>query len=98
LTYDPCIGAYDYTQQESPAVPFALEYNNVIGLNESFLSQMEALDKSCGYAEYREKYTQFPPPGIQPNGFYNYSTAEGTECDLWDDILYAALAVNPCFK
>ena len=98
MTYDPCIGATDYTQEEAVAVPFVLENNNVFGLNESFISQIEALDKSCGYVEYREKYMKFPPPDIQPIGFYNYSTTEGTECDVWDDIFYAALAVNPCFN
>ncbi|PMD46844.1 alpha/beta-hydrolase [Hyaloscypha variabilis F] len=98
LTYDPCIGATDYTQQEAVAVPFVLENSNVFGLNESFIEQITALDKSCGYAEYREKHFTFPPPGIQAAEFYNYSIPHEAECDVWDDIYYAASAVNPCFN
>jgi hypothetical protein len=74
-----------------------VEANNaIIGLNESFIAQIAALDESCGFAEYREKYMKFPAVGIQPDGYFDYNTESA--CDVWDDVFYAALAVNPCFN
>jgi len=68
LVYDPCIGQFDYVQQEVPAVPFVVQNNNLFNFNESFLAQLEDLHESCGYADYIEKYLQFPPAGNQPPG------------------------------
>lgn len=96
LVYDPCIGAYDYSQEEAVTLPFVLENNAILGLNESFIAQIAALDKSCGYAEYRDKYLTFPPHGIQPEAFFNYDTE--ANCDVFDDTFYAALDLNPCFN
>ena len=68
LVYDPCIGQFDYVQEEVPAVPYVVENNNLFNFNESFLEQLGQLHHSCGYAEYIEKYLQFPPIGKQPPG------------------------------
>ena len=68
LVYDPCIGQFDYVQQEVPSVPYVLENNNLFGFNDSFLEQLEESHRSCGYADYIEKYLQFPPPCNQPPG------------------------------
>jgi carboxypeptidase D len=66
--YDPCIGQFDYVQQEVPAVPFVLENANLFNFNLSFIAQLEELHQSCGYAEYIEKYLHFPPSDVQPPG------------------------------
>ncbi|CAF9941404.1 hypothetical protein IMSHALPRED_002558 [Imshaugia aleurites] len=95
LVYDPCIGQFDYTQEEVPAVPFVLENQALLQFNDSFLAQLESLDQSCGYAEYREKYLTFPPPGNQPAVFFNYTSE--ANCDVFDMIDNAALENNPCF-
>ncbi|KUJ12228.1 carboxypeptidase S3, penicillopeptidase S3, CPD-S3 [Mollisia scopiformis] len=96
LVYDPCIGAYDYSQQELVTLPLVQRNAPIFGLNDSFISQLEALDASCGYADYRNKYLTFPPPGIQPDGYFSYETE--ASCDVWDLTFYAALAINPCFN
>jgi carboxypeptidase D len=66
LVYDPCIGQFAYVQEEVPAVPYVVENNNLFNFNESFLERLGELHHSCGYAEYIEKYLQFPPVGNQP--------------------------------
>jgi len=68
----------------------------VLGLNKTFLAQLDASDKSCGYADFREKYLKFPPPGVQPPKYFDYDA--DAACDLWDDVYYAAYAPNPCFN
>ncbi|KUJ21116.1 alpha/beta-hydrolase [Mollisia scopiformis] len=96
LMYDPVIGSYVYAQQQVPLVPFIVQNNNVLGLNDSFLSHLKGLDSSCGYADYRNKYLSFPPPGNQPAKFFNYSTSSDQACDLWGFANNAALLANPC--
>lgn len=66
LVYDPCIGQFDYVQQEVPVVPMVLENNNLFNFNESFLDQLQQLHDSCGYADYIDQYLQFPASGVQP--------------------------------
>jgi len=95
LAYDPCIGNFVYSAEEAVVVPFVVENNNILNLNASFLSQMEDLHQSCGYADYVDKYLQFPPPSIQPTQFFNYSA--NASCDVFDMIDNALLGVNPCF-
>lgn len=95
LLYDPCIGDWDFTQQEVPVVPFARENNNVMTFNESFLSDLEARHESCGYADILSTYLTYPPPGPQPAKFFNSSA--NTTCALWEALDHAAFAVNPCF-
>lgn len=53
---------------------------------------MERADK-CGYFEFMDKALTFPPEGklIAPN-----SSISG--CDVFDDILVAAVYANPCFN
>ena len=38
----------------------------------------------------------FPPSGVKPPIYFNFST-EG-DCDVWDEVQNAAYAVNPCFN
>jgi carboxypeptidase D len=93
LVYDPTIGATSYTQEEAPAYPFVEYYNNIIGLNSSFMATLKGLDESCGYAAYREKYYTFPAAGIQPAppGISN-------ACDINGLASNAAFNLNPCFN
>ena len=95
IVYDPCIGQFEYTQEEVMAVPYVQAYNSVLNLNASFVAQLESLDQSCGYAALREKYLTFPPPGNQPAVFFNLTSE--ANCDVFDMIDNAALEVNPCF-
>lgn len=97
LLYDPCIGNWDFTQQEVPIVPFVTENNNVLNFNTSFLAQIEARHESCGYADILSTYLTYPPPGTQPAVFFNSSSPENSSCALWEAFDHAAFAINPCF-
>ena len=97
LMYDPCIGDWDFTQQEVPVVPFAIRNNNVMNYNASFLAHLESQHKSCGYADILSTYLTFPPPGNQPEVFFNSSAPDNSSCGLWEALDHAAFAVNPCF-
>jgi carboxypeptidase D len=96
LVYDPCIGSYVYTQEEAVTVPFIVQNNNMIGLNASYIAQLEELDKTCGYAEYREKYLTFPASGVQPPKYFDYDA--DAACDVADTATNAAFGPNPCFN
>lgn len=94
IIYDPSIGS-DYAQQEATAYPFLQQNANLFKLNSTFTSQLAALDQSCGYAAYREKYLVFPPAGVQPVEQVNYNTIG--ECDVFDAIVNGVFEINPCF-
>jgi carboxypeptidase D len=70
--------------------------NNFLGFNKSFMAQIGSLDKSCGYAKYRETYLKFPPTKAQPPRYLN-STSDA-DCDVWTQSYLAAYAVNPCWN
>jgi carboxypeptidase D len=95
LVYDPCIGQYDYTQEEVPAVPYVLENANLFNFNQSFLDQLQSLHEYCGYADYIDRYLRFPATGPQPPVYFNYTSEAG--CDVFDMIDNAAFDPNPCF-
>ena len=76
-------------------MPYVLQQNNILNLNDSFLQQIQEIDKSCGYAAFRDQYLQFPPSGVQPPLFFNYSA--NVSCDVFDLLNQALLDVNPCF-
>jgi carboxypeptidase D len=97
LTYDPCIGNFDFVQEEVPAVPYVVANNNLFNFNASFLAQLEELHKSCGYAAYIEKYLTFPASGVQPPRLFNFSDPTDNKCDVFDLINFAAFDPNPCF-
>ncbi|KAL8793861.1 MAG: hypothetical protein Q9195_003587 [Heterodermia aff. obscurata] len=94
---DPILG--DGTaQQEVVVVPFVEYWSNLFFLNETFMDAIRAKADSCGYTDYYNKYLQFPPPPgpfpVLPDPFAspNYT------CDVFDDVYFAALEVNPCFN
>lgn len=95
LAYDPCIGSFVYAQEEIPALPYILENANMLNFNDSFIRQLTEMDQSCGYAAYRDQYLTFPPSGVQPPLFFNYTS--NVSCDVFDLADNAALDVNPCF-
>ncbi|EHY61293.1 hypothetical protein HRR83_008991 [Exophiala dermatitidis] len=89
---DPSIGL-DSVLIQAPAVTAANNYENVLGLNQTFLQDINAQAEKCGYFQFMEEALTFPPPGkfTAPN-----DSAPG--CDVWDAIVAAAVYVNPCFN
>lgn len=93
--YDPCIGQFDYVQEEVPVVPFVQQNANLFNFNQSFMAELESLHKSCGYEDYINKYLTFPASGVQPAIGPNIPNAS---CDVFDLIANAVLDPNPCFN
>lgn len=76
-------------------LPALLKYNDVIGLNETYVAELKARADSCGYTDFYNTWTNaFPPSGPIPTA--PNSSIPG--CDLYDDIYTAAYYVNPCFN
>lgn len=95
LIYDSCIGEFASVQQEYVAVSFVQKNNNILNLNDTFAAELENLHNTCGYQAYLDKYLTFPPSGVQPALFFNY-TAAGA-CNVFDLINVALFDVAPCF-
>lgn len=58
------------------------------------MNQLRRQDQRCGYADFREKYMTFPPPGKLPTP-PQLNTSD--ECDIFDNAFNAASLINPCF-
>lgn len=58
------------------------------------MAELEDLHRTCGYASYLDQYFTFPPSGVQPPLFFNFT--EAGKCDVFDAIYTALLANNPC--
>ena len=95
LVYDPCIGEY-VTGVEAVTYPWLVANQPNLNLNESFMSQLEGIDKKCGYNTYRDQYLQFPPSGMQPPTYFNYSS--NSSCDINGISTNGILEVNPCYN
>lgn len=96
LVYDPCIGDFVVTQEEYVTYPFLEKNNAILNLNDSFMSQMESLHQSCGYADYIDQYLTFPASGVQPPRYFN-ATGPNETCDVFGMANNALWEVNPCF-
>lgn len=78
---------------------FVRHWETLLNLNSSFFEAMEAYSEYCGYEDYREEYLQFPAPQrpfpLQANP---YGDEPRYACDIFDQVAWAALLVNPCFN
>ena len=99
LIYDPVIGQND-VQEGIPAVAFVDYWSGLFSFNDSFVADIHSRDASCGYSDYLNKYLVYPPAGQQPNVVAGQDADGSTkpECAaLYNDIVSAALNVNPCW-
>jgi carboxypeptidase D len=96
LIYDPSL-TYNAIQEQIPAVPFVNYWGLLLDLNETFVKNITARAKSCGYTDYLHKYLTFPPKGPLPLPPHYNGTDDAPECDIWDDVFSAASLINPCF-
>lgn len=89
------------------------DYENVFALNQTFLHDINARAEQCGYFSFMEEALTFPPshkftapndsaPGtlcsrFPPQEVPNFNQVP-TGCGVWDDIVAAAVYVNPCLN
>ena len=93
MIYDPST-SYDVVQQQIPAVPFVDYWKPLFNFNETYMDDLHERADSCGYTEFMETAMTFPPTGPLPTPPQVDTSAN---CDLWDDVINAAMLVNPCW-
>ncbi|KAK4899991.1 hypothetical protein LTR27_002754 [Elasticomyces elasticus] len=90
---DPSINNDD-TLIEAPSVWHLNEYANVFSLNATTMADVNERAEKCGYFAFMENALTFPPTGKLPNA----PNSSEPGCDVWTDIINAAIYVNPCFN
>jgi carboxypeptidase D len=65
-------------------------------VSQSFLAQIDQIADKCNYNSYLKKYLTYPPPPA-PFAFPGTSTEADPGCDVYSEIIGAALILNPAF-
>jgi carboxypeptidase D len=63
--------------------------------SQTYMAHLEKKAAKCNYTGYVDKYVTYPPTGLLPLPGDSVEFAKG--CDVWDDIFYNALIINPAF-
>ena len=81
-----------------PLPAYATYWNNVLGLNESYLTDLNQRADDCGFTSYIDECLVYPPP-TEPSTQSALEDDEVTEeyCSIWFPLREAARLVNPCF-
>jgi carboxypeptidase D len=97
LMFDPLINS-NAVMRQIPAFAFAKEWTDLIGLNTTFIKDIEKRAADCGYTDFHEEFLEFPPKQRLPSPPVGQMNDEGDTvgyCDIWGSIVDAALLVNP---
>ncbi|POW00850.1 hypothetical protein PSTT_12852, partial [Puccinia striiformis] len=70
-------------QEDVPAFPFVKLHQDILKFNATFMKELETSHKTCGYADYIDKYYKFPPPGPLPNISSITDGEKGKKCQQW---------------
>lgn len=99
MLYDPLINNH-IVMRQVPSLAFLRHWNNVFGLNQSFVDGVETRAHDCGYDTFLEKYLVYPPTGQlpPPPEEEEYLESGTSRCDIWSDIVAAAMLLNPVFQ
>ncbi|KAG9075683.1 hypothetical protein FS749_012628, partial [Ceratobasidium sp. UAMH 11750] len=82
--------------EEAPTARFAKKNQEILGLNDAFVTELQELSVSCGYQKIIDAAT-YPPKGMIPLPNGNKDIIE-SECRLWDQFYQAAWEANHCFN
>jgi hypothetical protein len=63
--------------------------------SQTFLARLDSVAARCNYSNYIEKHLRYPPEGLLP--LPGASPEVDPDCDVWDEILTAAVLLNPAF-
>lgn len=96
MIYDPSI-AYDFLQGSMTVMPFVDSNEVLFPLDTNALATYHALDTDCGYADFRDKYLSYPPPGVMPGPNDLPGKGNLTCTGLYDKVYNGITAKNPCF-
>ena len=68
----------------------------ILFFSETFMNQLEATAKKCGYTDYMSTYVTYPPKGCLPLPGNTFDI--DFSCDVWSSIFNASLIINPAFN
>lgn len=90
----------DGNLQMNVALPsYAAHWNIILGLNESFMMDLDRQARDCDLTSYMDNNLQFPPPTNMFNKLvWQNDTWAANQCDMFTSIRAAAELVNPCFN
>lgn len=74
--------------------PFVDYWKPLFSFNDTYMDELHQRADECGYTKFMETAMTFPPDGPLPTPPQVNTSAR---CDVWDDIITAAMAVNPCW-
>lgn len=78
----------------APATMALNRFSNLFNLNETLMAEINNQSDACGYTQFMEKALTFPPGGPLPTA----PSSDLPGCAIWNDVVTAALYVNPCFN
>ncbi|KAK2595494.1 hypothetical protein QQS21_006769 [Conoideocrella luteorostrata] len=90
---DSVINSYVVLQQ-APAAAMLTKYQKSIGLNDTFVSEMNERAEKCGYTAFLAEALTYPPP----KDFLAAPHVDQPGCGIWSHGLKAAFEANPCFN
>lgn len=94
MFYDPSV-TYNVLGEDIPAVPFVHNWKQLFNLNETYLADLDARYRDCGYEKFLEEALVYPPKGPLPTP--PDVNQQNDSCRLFNDITVAASYVNPCW-
>jgi carboxypeptidase D len=98
MIYDPST-TFNALAEQAPVVQLVDYHQSLFPFNDTFRAFIHNKSDACGYTDYMNKYLQFPPPGPFPTQLPGSDASGNTlpDCDVFDDIFFAASILNPCF-
>jgi carboxypeptidase D len=66
-------------------------------VSQSFLAHIDQIADKCNYSPYLKKYLTYPPPPA-PLALPGTSVEADPGCDVYGEIIEAALLLNPAFN
>jgi carboxypeptidase D len=94
---DPIIGD-ETIQQQVVILPYVEFWQNLLYLNDSFMTTIRQHQKDCGYQDYYDQYFTFPAQQKPFPAIADPFESENATCDQFDNFYSAILEVNPCFN
>lgn len=83
-----------------PVPSYTQRWNDVLGLNDTFMDDLAVRAEECGMTDYLDTYLRFPPPQgpfDQLEAYWDNDTWARETCNMLDSVQTAARLVNPCF-
>lgn len=86
-----------YYSQLVTLASFVVQHNDIIGLNDTFVAELVAVSRTCGFEDALQQLSVYPHTG---NITLDDNTLDslGDYCNPYNNFTAAALEVNQCFN